>query len=280
MTFLLMALLMLACKSANPVRVEPETAEPSAPVEFDTLSTTSSRSQSFDTQAAINALVEMENTHFTLFKNGLSPYYGTAWREHAESQFEEKISENNYTDYASKLGTDADSLHCTLYAMVGLKAGLGDDFNSFDSLHTHQYNGHEHAGWSVGRILVDEYGWSAYLIVDHVIGSPDYVTCIKNYEQSQVYDVWRQKDIALENMYIRGQDDSLITDLLSKHEFGWGFSDQGFHTWVTRYESLKECNWLGAPSEEFDTFFAQLFIKTPFLDYYDYHSHVVVFPPE
>lgn len=59
------------------------------------------------------------------------------------------------------------------------------------------------------------------------------------------------------------------------------FSDQGWHTWITRFNDLKECNWSGAPSQKFNIGNnSPLFLETKFTEYYDYNSHIIVFPPK
>ena len=76
--------------------------------------------------------------------------------------------------------------------------------------------------------------------------------------------------------------DEEITELLEQHEFGWGFSYQGIHSWITRFTQHKECMWDGAPCLKFnkDLGAQSLFKATPFLEYLDYNSHVIAFPPK
>ncbi len=94
--------------------------------------------------------------------------------------------------------------------------------------------------------------------------------------------VWGQPDIALEGMFTLGKDSLEINHLLDKEEFGWGFSYQGIHSWITRFTDLKECMWDGAPCLKYNkNLSAQyLFKKTKFNEYFDYESHVIVFPPK
>ncbi len=236
--------------------------------------------QGFDSPKAINAIAKMENQYFNNFeRNRMSPYYGTVWRENAE-----KISYQNdttiYQDYRINLQGEADSLHCTLYAYEALKAGL--DATIFEELETHHkriWKDREIAGWSVGYILIKYFNWKAYLFLDP--NSHEYNHCIQAYQKNKVYPVWKQPQIPLEKMYIIGQDNSSITALLEQHEFSWGFSDQGYHTWITRFTDLKECNWAGAPTQKYnDVYAAPLFKKTSFLNYHDYQSHIIVVPPK
>ena len=53
-------------------------------------------------------------------------------------------------------------------------------------------------------------------------------------------------------MYILDKDDEKINELLSQNEFGWGFSNQGIHNWITRFTTLKECMWDGAPCKKYN----------------------------
>lgn len=228
----------------------------------------------FDSPSAINAIADIENTHFRSYTSGISPYYGTLWRESVEQD----SSPNTYLSYVEELGNKGDSMHCTIYAVRALQAGLGEGFDRLQTSHERIWKKREHAGWSIGHLLVKEWGWKAYLIIDR--HSQEFDHCRRAYKRSQSYPVWRQPDIPLEAMYIRGEEDSTILDLLQKHEFGWGFSDQGYHTWITRFDELKECIWLGAPQAKYAISSLPLFRGTPFLAYHDYASHVVVFPPK
>ncbi|MFK7920454.1 MAG: hypothetical protein AB8H47_00780 [Bacteroidia bacterium] len=230
---------------------------------------------SFDSPKAINAIVEMENQYFAAFDDSVSPFYGTLWREYLEA---DSIGKAKYERYRRLVNEAADSMHCTIYAVKALEAGMGDDFEKLEKSHRQIWGNREHAGWSIGYLLVRDWGWKAYLIID--AKSPEFEHCQNAFNARKVYPVWRQPDIPLEAMYIRGEQDSLISALLSQHEFGWGFSDQGYHTWITRFETLKECNWLGAPGAEFAYPATKpLFLRTAFLDYHDYYSHVLIVPP-
>ena len=147
------------------------------------------------------------------------------------------------------------------------------------SNHTNGYGDSENnAGWSLGYLLVKEWNWKAYLILDE--SSEEYEHCQKSYKKSKSYPVWRQPNIPLEKLLLLGKDNAEIQKLLQENEFGWGFSHQGIHTWITRFDELKECNWMGAPSKKYEVATKPLFLSTPFLSYFDYNSHVVIFPPK
>ncbi len=234
--------------------------------------------QNFDGPKAINKLAAIENEHFNALEKGYSRYYGTEWRTIAENLLLEN-GQNRFEEYQTGLGHPPDSLHCTLYAYEGLKAGLDStQLTKLERLHHKIWKNREIAGWSLGYLLVKHFDWNAYLVINPK--SVEYKKCLKAYQQRKVYPVWRQPEIPLEALYVQGKDDSLVTSLLQKHQFGWGFSEQGIHTWVTRFEVLKECNWLGVPSKKYtESYDKPLFVATKFDQFADYHSHVIVFPP-
>lgn len=237
----------------------------------------------FNSCEAINKIVDIENEHLIDFNQGISKYYGTVWRERAEYKVV-KGDSTLYERYLTELDDSInkpDSLHCTIYAYKGLKAGLNSDqLHRLEKLHKKIWKSREIAGWSIGYILVKYFNWKAYLIIHP--NSKEYKHCSRSYHKNKTYPVWKQPNIPLENLYTIGKDDSLINNLLKKQEFGWGFSEQGIHTWITRYDELKECNWLGAPSIKYQesAYEKPLFITTKFKDYFDYNSHVVIFPSE
>jgi len=232
----------------------------------------------FESSQAINRIAQIQNKYFQQYELGLSEYYGTAWREYAEPQDSLKQEESLFTKFRMDLGTTGDSMHCTIYAVEALKYGMGEAFEELEQSHQRIWKKREHAGWSIGYLLVKEWNWKAYLILDK--NSKEFDHCQRAYRRKKEYPVWRQPNIPLEDMLIRGKDDSLIQSLLHDNEFGWGFSHQGIHTWITRYDQLKECNWLGAPGKRYEIWPTPLFLKTPFLQYKDYASHVLIFPPK
>ncbi|MFK7757667.1 MAG: hypothetical protein AB8B53_12125 [Flavobacteriales bacterium] len=231
----------------------------------------------FHSPHAINKLAEIENTHFNAYETGTSPYYGTSWRSFADSlMFSNETS--LYENYLDSLYCYPDSMHCTLYAVKALQKGMDSLWPLLETHHKRIYKEHEHAGWSIAHILVKEFGWKAYYISHPYAG--EFKHCNAAYETKKEYPVWNQPDIPLEDRYIIGEHDSLLTILLSNNEFGWGFSRQGYHTWVTRFTELKECIWHGAPAKRYEMMGLPLFRSTPFLRYIDYQSHVVCFPPK
>jgi len=232
----------------------------------------------FNSCKAINKIVDIENEHnFCLQNNVVSKYYGTLWRENAENT---KINDslNIYKNYINTLRKDLkkpDSLHCTIYAYEGLKAGLSENqFVKLEKIHKKIWKSREHAGWSIGYLLVTRFKWKAYLVISP--DSKEFKHCIKSYKLNKTYPVWKQPNIPLEDLLIIGQDDDKINSILNKNEFGWGFSEQGIHTWITRYNKLKECNWMGSPLPSENNI--PLFITTNFKNYHDYNSHIIIFP--
>lgn len=235
----------------------------------------------FNSVKAINRIADIENEYFQNVRDSVSRYYGTVWREGAE-RIMVNDSVSQYEMYLEKLSPEIskpDSLHCTLYAYEGLKAGLTkEQLTELEKYHRDIWKSREIAGWSIGFILVKYFDWKAYLFLNP--NSNEYEHCLKSFNRNKSYPVWKQPDIPLEKMFIIGQEDSLINNLLLEHEFTWGFSEQGIHTWITRFNELKECNWLGAPaliyqSHEFEK---PLFLSTDFNEYFDYSSHVIVVP--
>ena len=235
----------------------------------------------FNSVKAVNRIAEIENEYFNNYRLSCSKYYGTVWYDSAAEHFRSNDSMDLFDKYKAQLSLrndKPDSMHCTLYAMQGLIAGLDSNFEKVDEYHKEIWKEREYAGWSIGYILTKHFNWTAYLIISP--SSAEYNICISNFKKDKKYHVWKQPDIPIKEIFDVYDDVAEIDSLLSLHEFGWGFSDQGWHTWITRFNALKECNWSGAPSEEYATSGTlPLFLETPFTDYHDYTSHVLMFPP-
>lgn len=223
---------------------------------------------------AINRIAAIENEYFRNYTSKGSKYYGTQWRSASEAA--DPWSPDLFGEYQNEFG-EVDSMHCTIYAVEALKAGMGPAFDTLEAQHRKIWKDREHAGWSIGYLLVKNWGWKAYLILDS--GSVEFNQCQRAFRRKKSYPVWKQPDIPLEEVFIRGKDNAEIAALLAQNEFGWGFSHQGIHTWITRFKELKECNWFGAPAEKWEVISDPLFKRKPFLDFWDYASHVIVFPP-
>jgi len=233
----------------------------------------------FNSPKAINHIAKIENNYFKDYEQGYSNYYGTVWRDLAEKRMIND-SLSYYDFYKTQLKVKPDSLHCTLYAYEGLKAGFNSErLDKITKLHKKIWRKREIAGWSIGYILVKHFNWKAYHIISENAEQFKYYN--KIFLRSKTYPVWKQPAIPVEEQLIIEKDTEKITELLENNEFGWGFSDQGIHTWITRFAVLKECNWSGAPSSKVDIYkIKPLFINTPFLRYFDYNSHIVIYPPK
>lgn len=235
----------------------------------------------FNSPKAINQIAQMENDHLKNFRASVSKYYGTSWYEAAVSKYSFNDSVNDFDFYVRELALKhqkPDSLHCTLYAVKALEAGMDSNYRELQNYHKKIWKNREFAGWSVGYILTKYYNWRAYLVVSNY--STEAKDCRKNFKKDKKYHVWKQPDIPVEEIYDFENDHVKIDSLLKLNEFGWGFSKQGWHTWITRFDTLKECNWLGAPSLKHDDFSMDLFSKTKFTEYQDFRSHILIFPPK
>lgn len=282
--YCLCLLLAFGCKQSSKA-IEPQITELSTPKDSFVLHTKHSPNQyfhqGFNSAKAINRIAEIENEYFNNVEDSMSRYYGTQWKKFAQTAYEHSDSCNVYLQYLSKMknqGKTTDSMHCTIYAMEALKAGMENNFQEIDSLHKSIWKNREYAGWSIGHLLVKEFDWKAYLVIGK--SSSEYDTCIKNFKKDKKYHVWKQPNIPLEQLLDFKDDEVYIDSLLNEYEFAWGFSEQGWHTWITRFDELKECNWSGAPSKDHASYGGTLFLSTPFSEYYDYASHILVFPPK
>ncbi|MFI8606465.1 hypothetical protein ACIGCP_18505 [Cellulophaga baltica] len=234
----------------------------------------------FNSVDAVNKIAEIENEYFNSYPTVGSIYYGTQWYADLEQRTIEKDSISVFQKYGlEKNNIKLDSMHCTIYAVKALESGFGAEFETIKERHKAIWSNREYAGWSLGYILTKFYHWKAYLIISK--NSEEYISCLSNFKKDKKYHVWKQPNIPLEGVFDVDEDMSEIQQLLNANEFGWGFSDQGWHTWITRFDSLKECNWWGAPIKKYDEENNKpLFLKTKFSNYRDYYSHVVIFPPK
>ncbi len=234
----------------------------------------------FNSPSAINKIAKIENEYFNNYTSKISKYYGTQWYNYIGQSIAENDSISIFKKYSlEKNNIKLDSMHCTIYAIEALKAGFGEEFKKINEKHTNIWSDREYAGWSIGYILTKFYNWKAYLFISK--SSKEYTACLKNYKKDKKYHVWKQPNIPLENFFDMDTDKEKINILLKENEFGWGFSNQGWHTWITRFNYLKECNWLGAPARKYDSPNSKpLFIKTKFTNFYDYNSHIIIFPPK
>lgn len=237
----------------------------------------------FNSVAALDRAEAYEQEYTENYRTGASVAFGRVWADAAMLDTLPNGKTTQFDLYRKEMedqGKTRDSLDCTLYAQELLRVGLGpDQYQKLDSLHREIWGDREYAGWSVGYLLTQHFGWRAWLFIDTV--SAEFNKCTKQFKKDGSYPVWHQPNIPLEAMWTVGSEDERIDSLLANEEFGWGFSEQGIHTWVVNYRDLKECNWAGAPGFKYDIPGAKpLFITTPFERFHDYNSHVVVFPPK
>lgn len=238
----------------------------------------------FDAPKAINRAADIDNEYFNNAESHVSIYYGRLWKGEVENDTLEGDSIPLFDRYVLDAGgREVKPYDCTIYATDILEIGLQKDtLAELRKLHQRLFPDLKgYAGWSVGHILVKYFGWKAYLFINKQ--SIEYDHCLKEYRKTQSYPVWRRPNIQLEAFLdLETQRDSIHTILL-ENEFGWGFSYQGYHSWITRFDILKECNWIGCPAQKYvpnEVYTPKTFITTPFFEYHDYDSHVVVFPPK
>lgn len=283
--FIFLCLIAFSCNSnvVNNSSIEKDTIFLQMEIIYTPYSLNSNQYFGFNSQHAINAIAHIENDYYNRYREGVSKYYGTDWYESQIMNDEFDSTLNVWQDYLSDMknrNLKPDSFHCTIYAIKALQAGFGDNFDDLEKLHKKHYGNHEHAGWSIAYLLVKYYNWKAYLIINDI--SNEFERCTRNFKTQKKYYVWRQPDIPLTDMFDTWKDKEEILRLVNQHEFGWGFSNQGIHTWITRYDRVKECRWEGAPGRKYDhcNGCLYLFREHYFMDYTDYFSHIVVFPPK
>jgi len=282
-SILFVSLIFISCNSKTKVKeIKIDTLKQINYVVYSPYSKNDNKYIGFNSPKAINCIADIENEYFNKFDDSISRYYGTIWANGAGYVTIEDKEFSVFDEYVrelSKLNIKPDSLHCTIYAIKALQAGLEDNLTKFEEYYRKIWKKREYAGWSVAYILTEKFNWKAYLIIDK--NADEYQRCLSNYKKYKNYWVWKQPSIKLENMFILGENDSIIINLLKENEFGWGFSYQGIHTWITNFETLKECKWEGAPAKKYNKHNSgPLFKKHNFLEFHDYNSHIIVFPPK
>jgi len=279
--FTIIIVLLIACQADEDIPTQKQQQQDTFVI-YTQYSNLGNTYYGFNSPNAINRIADIENEYFNNFDDSISRYYGTLWAEFAAVDTplnETKSILDKYKQDMQQKSIKPDSMHCTIYAIEALKAGLDTNFAELEKYHKQIWGNREHAGWSVGYILVKYFNWNAYLFISDY--SNEYDRCVKNYKNSKKYYVWHQPDIPLSGIYDFDRDKSAIDSLLLQHEFGWGFSNQGIHTWITRFDTLKECIWTGSPAKKYNSMYNNyLFKKTKFTDFYDYASHVIIFPPK
>lgn len=233
----------------------------------------------FDSKKAIEKSNELVLEYMKGYHNNVSRLVGNIWLSSAK-----KTNLAVYNDYIKELKKESlkpKVMDCTIYAEACLKGGfLTNEFKQLKKYHNGIWAGKGFAGWSVAHLLTEKFGWKAYAFIRK--GAADYNHYLHYFETKKEYPVWKQPNIKIEKFFTFGDDDLEINKLLMKHEFGWGFSNDGIHTWITKFTDLKECHWDGPPAKKYNpnNYLPLLYETTPFVEYYDYGIHIVVFPPK
>jgi len=237
----------------------------------------------FNSTKAIKKALSLEQEYFSNYDLGTNRFAGRLWLDYSKRETQKNNRKTLYEKYLEELSEKSLELYeldCTTYAEECLKEGLESiNYKKLKQFHNEIWPGLGLAGWSTAYILTEKFNWKAYLFISSNAKDKDYY--ITNFNTKQKFPVYNQPDIKLENYFIKPQQDKDIKELLNKQEFGWGFSEQGIHTWITNYNNLKECHWDGAPSKKYNyKNFPLLFETTKFNEFTDYNIHLIVFPPE
>ena len=238
----------------------------------------------FDYQKAAARIQEIAEAFYPNYESGLCPYYGRVWKDEfaKKNKFENTGMTvwKHYKEALTARGIEPERLDCTLYAKEILKAGLArKDYRRLWNEHYKIWKDNGFSGWSVGHLLTEKFGWRAFAVIDPK--APDYPYYMSFFKNKKEYPVWRQPNIKIEGYFIAGRDDEAVEALLARHEFGWGFSEGGIHTWITQRTDLKECHFDSGPTRRYDADKPYRLLETTrFIHFKDYNVHLVVFPPE
>jgi len=207
----------------------------------------------FNSEAAIKESNDIVNKHWETYKDSISRYYGGFWLDnYAKHQYIGNISSlDDYQQELKKNNIESIRMDCTIYCARLLKAGMGaEEYSKLIEYHGDIWNSKGLAGWSVGYLLVDRFGWKAYAFIEP---NADYHShYISHFKDNQEYPVWNQPNIKIEEYYVLGRNDDKIENLLKKYDFSWGLSQDGIHTWITHYSDLLECHWDGVPAAKYN----------------------------
>ena len=153
-----------------------------------------------------------------------------------------------------------------------------EEYSKLLKYHNEIWAGKGFAGWSVGHLLVDRFGWKAYAFIESY--AKYYHHYLSHFKDKNEYPVYKQPNIKIEAYYMLGKEDDKIEKLLKRVQFSWGFSEDGIHTWITNYQNLLECHWDGVPAARYyNSYLPDLFETTRFLEYKDHDVHIIVVPP-
>ncbi len=259
------------------------------------LRSSSAAEHHFDVNAAKKAIDAYETSFLQRYESGTARFYGRLWaRTYARSTRYRATDLTVWQHFVQELAARGDKperLDCTLYAQEILKAGMGErGYLQLRREHQAIWKARGFAGWSVAHLLTEQFNWRAYAIISR--SARYYKYYLRHFKSRSKYPVWKQPDIKIEGYFIREKNKEAIEQLLKRGRFGWGFSGGGIHTWITYGEGLRECHWDCGPAKKYDIpsthYLYQtsnlkehtLFKTTRFIDFTDYHVHLVVFPPE
>jgi len=238
---------------------------------------------SFNSAAAIQKSNDITSEHWQNYQNSVSRYYGRVWlKNYAEHNHIGNLTfREDYIQELTNNDLEKVRMDCTIYCAKLLKAGMdADKYSQLIKYHKEIWGNDGLAGWSVAHLLVDKFNWKAYAFIEPEANlSGHYLSHFKNRNE---YPVYNQPNIKIEAYYTLGIDDVKIEELLKKHNFSWGFSQDGIHTWITHYTDLLECHWDGAPAAKYNTsgWLPDLFETTQFIKYKDYDVHIIIVPPK
>lgn len=233
----------------------------------------------FSSRNAIEKMIEMNEEYANDYISSISRFYGSVWRKHASGiSVGDSTVWDRYTARLANQNRKPKKMDCTIYCVECLKAGVNQtSWRRMLDIHQQYWPNKGFAGWSAGYILTHYFGWDAILVMWE--NAPEKNYYLNHYRAHGEFPVYRQPDIPIDSVFIMPRDNQKITEYLRKRPFGWGFSNQGIHTWITNFNTLRECRWEGAPCGAWDAYGIPLFRDHPFLHYYDYPVHVVIFPP-
>ncbi|MEA1973724.1 MAG: hypothetical protein U9N34_10610, partial [Candidatus Cloacimonadota bacterium] len=180
----------------------------------------------FDSKAAIKESNDILSEHWKNYYERVSRYYGGFWFDNYAKQqvIGERTCYDDYLKELKKRDLKRIRMDCTLYSAKVLKAGMGsEEYSKLVGFHDEIWPGKGFAGWSVGHLLVDRFGWKAYAFIEP--GAKYYHHYLSHFKDKKEYPVWRQPNIKIEDYFILGKNDSEIEELLRKHKFSWGFSE-------------------------------------------------------
>jgi len=236
----------------------------------------------FDSEAAIEQSFKIIDEYWDDYNNQVSRYVGKVWFEEiSKQQYLGNVSWHD--DYIEEL------VHCNLqnmviddmsYCILLLKTGMGQqDFANFVEYYYAFSSSDSFTVYDVGYLLVNRFGWKAYAFISPE--AKDFSYYLNSFKYKKEYPIQNQPSIKIEKYYTLGEDDNEIEIFLSNYDFGFGFSENGIHNWITNYNDLLECHSNGSPSKKYhlEITLPNLFETTPLIEYDDHDVHILFIPP-